>query len=74
MKTTIDIPDEVLEEAMRLSGSSTKREAVLKALEEYNRRRRLAKVAEKLGTLDFIDREELGRLRTGRERTWREAR
>jgi len=64
MKTTIDIPEKVLREAMRHSGSSTKREAVLLALEEFNRRRRMARLAENLGTFDdFISRDELERLR-----------
>lgn len=38
MKTTIDIPDQVLADAMRFTGAKTKREAVVKAIEDYNRR------------------------------------
>lgn len=41
MKTTIDIPDAALADAMRFTGAKTKREAVVKALEEFNRRRRV---------------------------------
>ena len=64
MKTTIDIPEKVLQEAMKHSGSSTKREAVLIALEEFNRRRRMARLAENLGTFeDFMSRDELQKLR-----------
>ena len=39
--------------------------AVVIAMDEYNRRRRLARLAEKLGTFDgFISREELEDLRS----------
>ena len=69
MKTTIDIPDDVLQEAMRFSGATTKREVVLCALQEYNRRRRLARLAKRLGTFErFMTHEELDRLREADER------
>lgn len=65
MKTTIDIPQQALEEAIRHSGARTKREAVVVAIDEYNRRRRLSKLAEKLGTFnEVIDLDELHRLRS----------
>jgi len=65
MKTTVDIPEEALEEAMRLTGAKTKREAVVIAIEEYNRRRRLARLAGELGSFQgFLTREELERLRS----------
>ncbi|MEU4270488.1 type II toxin-antitoxin system VapB family antitoxin [Streptomyces sp. NPDC026092] len=38
--TQIDIDDEALAEAMRLSGARTKKETVNLALREYNERRR----------------------------------
>ncbi len=41
MKTTIDIPEDALADAMRYAGAKTKREAVVKALEDFNRRRRV---------------------------------
>lgn len=41
MKTTIDIPDQALADAMRFTGAKTKREAVVKALEEFNRLKRV---------------------------------
>lgn len=41
MKTTIDIPDDVMEEAMRHTGAHTKREAVVTAIEKFNKRKRL---------------------------------
>ncbi|RPJ58748.1 MAG: DUF2191 domain-containing protein, partial [Acidobacteria bacterium] len=45
MKTTVDIPEEMLREAMRHSGAATKKEAVRLAIEEYNRRKRMARLA-----------------------------
>lgn len=64
MKTTIDIPENLLKEAMRFSGASTKRQAVLDAMEEYTRRRRMAKLAGHLGTFEsFMTAQELHRLR-----------
>jgi len=53
MKTTLDIPQEELEDAMALSGAKTKREAVLTALREFNRRKRMAKLVGFSGTCDF---------------------
>ena len=64
MKTTVDIPEAELEEAMRNTGATTKRQAVLVALTDFNRRCRLRKLAERFGTFDhFVSHEELTRLR-----------
>lgn len=64
MKTTLDIPEDELKEAVRHTGAKTKREAVVIALSELNRRRRLQKLAEKFGTLDdFMPQQELRRMR-----------
>jgi Arc/MetJ family transcription regulator len=41
MKTTIDIPDLVLDEAMKHTGAKTKRDAVVTAVERFNRSKRL---------------------------------
>jgi Arc/MetJ family transcription regulator len=54
MKTTVDIPEKELEEAMRFTGAKTKREAIVKALEEFNRRRRVAELVKHLGTFHSI--------------------
>lgn len=65
MKTTIDIPEEELQEAIRHTGASTKREAVVTALAEFNRRRRLAKLVERFGTFEhFLSHDDLHRLRS----------
>lgn len=53
MKTTIDIPDRELKDAMRFLGARTKREAVVTALHELNRRYRMARLVKYSGTCDF---------------------
>ena len=64
MKTTIDIPDNELEEIMRLTGAKTKKEAVVTAITEFNRRRKLESVLAKLGTFeDVMTPEELREMR-----------
>jgi putative antitoxin of VapBC-like toxin-antitoxin system len=50
MKTTIDIPEDELRDAMRFTKARTKREAVVKVLEEFNRRRRMAELVKYAGT------------------------
>ncbi|MES2474825.1 MAG: type II toxin-antitoxin system VapB family antitoxin [Verrucomicrobiota bacterium] len=59
MKTTIDIPEAALADAMRFTGAKTKREAVVKALEEFNRTRRVRELVAAFGTLDFASNDEL---------------
>ncbi|MDE0861810.1 MAG: type II toxin-antitoxin system VapB family antitoxin [Akkermansiaceae bacterium] len=41
MKTTIDIPDDLLTGVMEFTGAKTKRDAVVQALEKYHRRERV---------------------------------
>jgi hypothetical protein len=42
MKTTVDIPDAEIEALMRFTRAATKREAIVTAIADYNRRRRMA--------------------------------
>ena len=42
MKTTIDIPERELDDAMRFLNAKSKLEAVVTALREFNQRRRMA--------------------------------
>jgi predicted nucleic acid-binding protein len=64
MKTTIDIPDAVLEEAMIFTKARTKREAIVTAVEEFNRRRRMAALVKHAGTCDgFMSADEVRSLR-----------
>jgi hypothetical protein len=50
MKTTVDIPEDELKDAMRFTKAKTKREAVVKILEEFNRRRRMAELVKCAGS------------------------
>jgi len=59
MKTTIDIPEKTLADAMRFTGAKTKREAVVKALDEFNRLQRVNQLIANFGTLDFASNEEI---------------
>jgi Arc/MetJ family transcription regulator len=59
MKTTIDIPDVALADAMRFTGAKTKREAVVKALEEYNRQQLVKEVVASFGTWDIATNDEI---------------
>lgn len=64
MKTTVDIPDDMLEELIGNTGSHTKRDAILRAISEFNRRRRVAALAEVIGTCkDLVSGDELAKLR-----------
>ena len=56
MKTTLDIPEDLLAETMQISGARTKREAVLRALQDFNRRSKLRELADRLGrSTTFMD-------------------
>ncbi len=67
MRTMVDIPDNILEEAMRHSGAATKRDAVVVVLEDYNRRHRMDEARKFLGTFnDFISLHELKSARNNR--------
>jgi len=55
MKTTLDIPDELIKEAMALSKSRTKKEAVVTGLRELIRQRKIARVISAAGKLEFSD-------------------
>jgi len=61
MKTTLDIPDELIQEAMILSKSRTKKEAVVTSLRELIRQRKIANVIASAGKLEFSDKWEKAR-------------
>ncbi len=50
MKTTVDIPDDELSDAIRFTRAKTKREAVVTAIADYNRRRRMMELVQYAGT------------------------
>lgn len=54
MKTTVNIPDKVLRDAMRHTKAKTKREAVIKALEEMNRRHSQAELLKYTGKFESL--------------------
>lgn len=54
MKTTIDIPESELEDAIRFTNARTKREAVVSAIADFNRRMRMAKLADYAGTCENL--------------------
>jgi hypothetical protein len=64
MKTTVDIPEKTLKEAIKFSKAKTKREAIVTALDEYNRRQRVERIIKKFGTMDGImTQEQLRKMR-----------
>lgn len=64
MKTTLDIPEELLIEAMEIAGVRTKRDAVLCALQDFKRRARLRELTARLGkSKTFMAFDELMELR-----------
>ena len=50
MKTSVEIPDIELEDAMRFTKATTKREAIVTAITEFNARRRMAELVKHAGT------------------------
>jgi hypothetical protein len=55
MKTTIDIPKNELEDAIRFTGASTKKAAVVQVLEDFNRRQRMADLVKFSGKIVHLD-------------------
>ncbi len=71
MKTTIDIPEEELKEAMKFTRAKTKREAVVHAVKDFNRKHRLLELTKVLGTFkDFMAQEDLKKMRE--DKKWNE--
>lgn len=67
MKTTIDIPETDLRDAIRFTGAKTKKDAVVTVLADFNRRHRMAEAARVLGTSDtFMTHDELMKVRRQR--------
>ncbi len=60
MKTTVDIPDGDLADAIRFTKAKTKRAAIVTAIQEFNRRKRMAELTKHAGTCkDLLSVEEL---------------
>ena len=54
MKTTIDIPEKTLKDALKFTKAKTKREAVVSALEDFNRRQAMAELTKYSGTFTSL--------------------
>jgi Arc/MetJ family transcription regulator len=64
LRTLVDIDEEVLEEAMRLTEARTKKEVINLSLRELVRRRRLEGLKSRLGKVDLdLDHRKLERMR-----------
>ena len=64
MKTTVDIPEGELQDAMRFTRARTKREAIVTAIVDFNERRRMAEIAKRSGSCaEMMTAEELRRQR-----------
>jgi len=64
MKTTIDIPEKELKDAIRYTGAKTKKKAILIAVSDFNQRQRMAALARHLSTCkNLITPEELAIMR-----------
>jgi len=64
MKTTVDIPENELQDVMRHTRAKTKREAINHAIAEFNRRERMENFLKLAGKMDGImTQEELRKMR-----------
>ena len=55
MKTTLNIPDDLIKTAMSLSKHRTKTETVIIALQEFIRKKKVEKILAHQGRLEFDD-------------------
>ena len=55
MATNLGIDNELIREAIQLSGLRTKRAVVEEALQEYVQRRKQLKITELFGTIEYDD-------------------
>ncbi len=70
MKTTVEIPDEELRQVIKYTKAKTKREAIVHAIKDFNRRQRLAQLTKVLGTFeDFMTQDDLKEMRE--DETWK---
>lgn len=55
MPTNLALDDELIEEARRIGGHATKKDAVNAALDEYIRRRKQLEILNLFGTVDYAE-------------------
>jgi len=65
MRTNIELDDEIVREAMALSGVKTKKELVARALQEFVKTRKLRSIIELDGKIEFDDLYDYKSLRNG---------
>jgi hypothetical protein len=58
MKTTVDIPDAEFRELIKFTKARTKREAIVTAIGDFNRRRRMAALVKHSGAFRSLMRNE----------------
>lgn len=69
MKTSVDIPSDVLKAAIRYSGAKTKREAIVTAMEDFVRRKRMAELIKYSGKFgSMMSHEEMKAAERSRQR------
>jgi Arc/MetJ family transcription regulator len=74
MRTTVDLPEALLKEAQQLSGSRTKRQTLVTALEELVRARRRQALLDMLGKTKLnLTAEDVRAMRAGRKPPPRDA-
>lgn len=61
MKTTLNIPEDLIKKAMALANHQTKTETIISALQEYVRKKKIEKIIKYQGKLQF-------------EETWKKSR
>ncbi len=60
MRTTLDLPENLLNEAMKITHTSTKTGVIVKALEDLVRKSKISKIKKYRGKIDLdIDLDEL---------------
>ena len=59
MRSTLTLPEAKLAELVKLTGAKSKTQAVLIAIDDEIRERKLAKIRELAGKLEFYDAENL---------------
>jgi len=64
MKTSIDIPEDILSDVKKYSKSKSKKEAIITALKEYIQKRKMAEVCSLKGSMSsVITQKELSEMR-----------
>ena len=64
MKTSLDIPDEMLSDLLKFTKKSTKKDAIITAISEFNQRYRMRRLVRHAGKLkNLMTQDELRKMR-----------